>query len=377
MNATGIGFVMKRYVGAALVGLAAAACAGGAWAQNGGNGSAGWATQSQRGPAQVAQKPARKAPASKPQTADSGDADASVRQRVEQLEEQIVDLQVAIGTMESFAKGGARAQSMSGGGGGGTSAAPVVDLGSRMEAMETRVSALSRQIEQLSRQLRSLEARDGLSMPPAAAGPSPSYYDQSAPPVAAQAYGRGGDQIGGLIRGSVPSAPLPPLDGAQPVAAAPSPPRPAATSSAAPPVQAAPPSAQPAAYAGGNAKEIYDKAYGYLLRQEYGGAEQAFAGFLRQFPQHERAGHAQYWLGETYFVRGQYKEAASAFLAGYQTYAASEKAPDSLLKLGMSLGRLGQKQPACSALAELTVRFPNAPAHIVARAKSERARSGC
>ena len=86
---------------------------------------------------------------------------------------------------------------------------------------------------------------------------------------------------------------------------------------------------------------------------------------------------AQFWLGETYFARGQYKPAAGAFLKGYQTYARSTKAPDSVLKLGLSLDKLGQKDAACASYAELTVKFPNAPGHVKNRADTERRRLGC
>ncbi len=75
--------------------------------------------------------------------------------------------------------------------------------------------------------------------------------------------------------------------------------------------------------------------------------------------------------------RGQYKAAAGAFLKGYQTYGRSAKAPDSLLKLAMSLERLGQKDQACLSYGELGTKFPNAPAHVKARAQSERQRIGC
>ncbi|HEU4379123.1 MAG TPA: tetratricopeptide repeat protein, partial [Hyphomicrobiaceae bacterium] len=81
--------------------------------------------------------------------------------------------------------------------------------------------------------------------------------------------------------------------------------------------------------------------------------------------------------GESLFVRGQYRAAASAFLKGYQTYAKSEKAPESLLKLAMSLQRLGQKDAACSSFNELAVKFPNAPARVKSAVQSERQRAGC
>jgi TolA-binding protein len=76
-------------------------------------------------------------------------------------------------------------------------------------------------------------------------------------------------------------------------------------------------------------------------------------------------------------VRGQYKAAASSFLKGYQTYGNSPKAPDSLLKLAMSLDRLGQKDAACASFGELLTKFPTASSSVKARAQSERQRVGC
>ena len=87
--------------------------------------------------------------------------------------------------------------------------------------------------------------------------------------------------------------------------------------------------------------------------------------------------HGLVGLGETFYVRGQYRTAAAAFLKGYQDYAKSQKAPESLLKLAMSLHRLGQKDAACSSFTELATKYPTPPAHIRTLAQTERRRSGC
>ena len=76
-------------------------------------------------------------------------------------------------------------------------------------------------------------------------------------------------------------------------------------------------------------------------------------------------------------MRGLFRAAAGAFLKGYQTYTKSAKAPENLLKLAMSLQRLGQKDAACSSYSELTTKFPTAPAHVKATAQNERQRAGC
>ena len=98
---------------------------------------------------------------------------------------------------------------------------------------------------------------------------------------------------------------------------------------------------------------------------------------LVSFPAHKLAGNAQYWLGETFYVRRQFKQAAEAFLAGYTTYQESTKAPDSLLKLGMTLAAMGQKKTSCDAFKELAVKFPQAPQAIAKRVQIEKARVGC
>ena len=275
-----------------------------------------------------------------------GATDAQLRQRVEQLEEQLVDMQVLVGTLESLARGGGAASpSMrSAPAGGGLSGGEA----GRIDALETQVRALTAQIEQRSQQGGRPGGGGG------SFAPMPSQRDGLASSVGGGfgatvvTPGSGSDdQIGRFINED-PNTTAP----GQMAALAPS-------------------------GDDGNSKQAYETAYGYLLQQNYGAAEAAFDEFLKRYPNDALAGNAQYWLGESLYVRGQFKPAASAFLKGYQTYARSAKAPDSLLKLAMSLDRLGQREAACSSYAELSSRFPNAPSHVKTRAQTERQRVGC
>jgi TolA-binding protein len=75
-------------------------------------------------------------------------------------------------------------------------------------------------------------------------------------------------------------------------------------------------------------------------------------------------------------VQGRYKQAAQSFLTGFQDFPKSRKAPDSLLKLGLSLNRMGQKQQACAALLTVSEKFPKA-AEAKKRASAEAQRAGC
>jgi tol-pal system protein YbgF len=127
----------------------------------------------------------------------------------------------------------------------------------------------------------------------------------------------------------------------------------------------------------GNSQQQYDYARALLIQQDYAGAEKAFTAFVNTHPDDKLAGPAQYWLGETYYVRGNYDQSAKAFAEGYQRYPKSDKAPDTLLKLGMSLAQLKRTKDACVLYKELDTKYPSAPASVKQAAQRERQRAGC
>lgn len=282
--------------------------------------------------------------AAKPAATAAPSADAALRQRVEALEEQFVDLQVVVGTLDSFAKSnGAIPRS------GTAEVATGGNDQARLNSLEQQVRALTAQVQQLSDQIRAQggihRSEASVSMAPAMPAASPASAPTPKP-----------DTIEGVIAASNAAGGW------------------SAETAAAEPA----PAAAPAASADtGNPKQLYETAYGYLLQQDYGAAQTAFDEFLKRYPNDNLAGNAQFWLGESYFVRGQFKPAASAFLKGYTTYGQSAKAPDSLLKLAMSLNRMGQKDAACSSFNELNTRFPTASIDVKGRAAAERQRAGC
>ena len=301
--------------------------------------------------------------------------EAALRQRVEQLEEQLVDMQVVVGTLESLAKGAPApvgANSLGRGNAGAAAALNAADAG-RLDSLETQLQALAAQLETLQEQMRALAGRSGALAPSSTFGnaepPKGARVGEASPPppgragfgaVTVSPGGQGQrDDIDQLL--SQPGAP-PPMRGA----------------------------ARRRSDRGGGAlaqrcraggdvapKQLYETAYGYLLQRDYGAAEAAFEDFLQRFPSDPLAGNAQYWLGESLFVRGQYRSAAGAFLKGYQTYGRNAKAPESLLRLAMSLQRLGQKDAACSSFNELASKYPSAPPHVKTSAQAERQKAGC
>ena len=98
---------------------------------------------------------------------------------------------------------------------------------------------------------------------------------------------------------------------------------------------------------------------------------------MQQHPKDTLAPAAQYWLGETFYVRKDYTNAAAAFADGYEKYPKSPKGPDFLLKLGMSLANAGQKDNACRAYQRLDRDYPQATSEIRERSGAEKKRLGC
>jgi tol-pal system protein YbgF len=181
--------------------------------------------------------------------------------------------------------------------------------------------------------------------------------------------------------GSVPAPASAEVEAPQPlVRPAPAAPAPSAPAPATAAVQAPP---QKAAIGGGQVlplgtpQQQYDYARALLVQQDYVSAEHSFAAFVNTHPDDPLAGAAQYWLGETFYLRANYDAAARAFAEGYQKYPKGSKAPDSLLKLGMSLVQLNRKKDACTLFNELDQRYPGAATNVKQAVQRERQRAGC
>lgn len=127
-----------------------------------------------------------------------------------------------------------------------------------------------------------------------------------------------------------------------------------------------------------SAQEQYDSAMELLRAGDYGAAARGLELFLEINPDHPLAANAAYWRAESHYVRKNYAEAAAAFARNYRTYGKDAvKAPDNLLKLGMSLHGLGETDKACLSYEELAKEFPNAPTHIEQALARERDRAEC
>ena len=121
----------------------------------------------------------------------------------------------------------------------------------------------------------------------------------------------------------------------------------------------------------------YEFATSFLKVGDYNTAERALKEFVQTNPNHQLAGNAQYWFAETFRIRQLYVDAASAYLEGYQKYPKSEKAPDNLLKLGVSLVQIGEKDQGCMMITSLEKEYPDASQSILQKAKYEEKKFEC
>jgi len=121
----------------------------------------------------------------------------------------------------------------------------------------------------------------------------------------------------------------------------------------------------------------YEFATNLIKVGDYNTAERALREFVNTNPDHELAGSAQYWYAETFRIRQLYTDAASAYLEGYQKYPKSEKAPINLLKLGVSLVQIGEKDQGCLMIIGIQKQYPKASQSVLQKAKYEEKKFEC
>jgi tol-pal system protein YbgF len=315
----------------------------------------------------------------------------SVETQLQRLQRELSDLQRQV-------YGGAAPPAAA----GGTAASPAAHMQIQLNELESQIAELTGRIEDLGFRLDTVT--DRLDRLVADVDLRLRNLEQGGlPPVGAESPADGSGQLAAEPPMAQPPMAQPPAGqapSAQVPTGGPSPAQPGSLgtlresdlSTFQQQQQAAPPAAAPAspgaqqsaaapggvaALPGGTPQEQYDYAFGLLRQANYAGAEQAFSAFLAEHSAHALAGNAKYWLGETYYVRGNYQQAAVTFAEGFEAYPDNSKAPDNLLKLGMSLASLGSTQDACGTFDVLLDRYGDAPATILSRAQREAQRLGC
>ena len=124
-------------------------------------------------------------------------------------------------------------------------------------------------------------------------------------------------------------------------------------------------------------KEQYEFAVSFMKIGDYETAEFALKEFIEKNKDHDLAGNAQYWYGETFRIRQLYSDAATAYLDGYQNYPKSKKAPDNLLKLGITMVQLGEKDQGCKMISGVQKEYPKASKSVLQKAQYEQKKFKC
>ena len=198
---------------------------------------------------------------------------------------------------------------------------------------------------------RTIQANRGAETAPSTDVPENTGLGQPPKQLGSIDFDQGGNQVGGTVNpgAEVGSSPLPNVDAGK--------------------------ASQTASL--GSESDQYKAAYGHVLSGDYGTAEQEFTQYISQDPSSARAADANFWLGEALYSQGKYNEAAKTFLNAHQKFGTSEKAPEMLLKLGMSLAALDNTETACATLKEVSKRYPKASRAVITKVASEQKRLAC
>lgn len=280
-----------------------------------------------------------------PLAAGAADID-EVEDKLERVERDLRDLQYEV------YKGNPPASS----GGVGGPPGGVGTGGARLNDVEQSLRELRGQVETLSFQVRQLTEQVEIAR-------KESNY-------------RLGALEGGAPAGSVPM-------GAPPAGPAPKPTSLTASNNQPPALKTGTLGTLPAAAAqsdvegGPSPRQQYDAAMDLLSRAQYVEAQGAFRGFVAANPADELAGPAQYWVGDIAFTQKDYQGAARAFADVLKRYSKTARAPDAMLKLGLSLLELGQKKEGCTTLGAIKSKYPSANKAIFDRASRRAAEAKC
>lgn len=124
-------------------------------------------------------------------------------------------------------------------------------------------------------------------------------------------------------------------------------------------------------------QELYRNSYEFILSGDYGTAEAGFRDYIDRFPADAQSADAHYWLGESLLGQERYRDAAEVFVAANRSFPNSRRSPDMLLKLGVSMAALNQRDVACATFGKISQRYPQVSPSLKERVKQEQALAGC
>lgn len=234
----------------------------------------------------------------------------------------------------------------------------------KFDDMEQSLRRLTGEVEQLGFDVKKLQEqyatfqRDTQFRLSALEGGAPASFSGLTPPPAAPATAGGPAPMTLNPAGPAPrgTAPGPGTLGTIPAGSAP---------------------ALAAAPAVGTPDDQYNAALNLLSKQQYAEAQTAFRSFAAANPKHRLAGTAQFFAADIDFVQKNYPAAAQGFTTVLRGFPTSPRAPDAMLKLGLSLLQAGDKKNGCLTLGAIKQKYPSANGEIINRAGRARLQNNC
>lgn len=126
-----------------------------------------------------------------------------------------------------------------------------------------------------------------------------------------------------------------------------------------------------------NPNELYNAAYQYILAGDYRSAEAGFRAHIERYPADPMTSDARYWLGEALYGQERYAESATVFIDMQRDYPDSKRGAENMLKLGMAMAKLNDREVACATFAKVATRFPSAAPVVLKRVEEERKLNHC
>ncbi|MBV9287107.1 MAG: tol-pal system protein YbgF [Hyphomicrobiales bacterium] len=263
----------------------------------------------------------------------------------------------------------------------------------RIEELENHERLLE---EQLQRVRQDVEYRSGAHMgvvtapPPGAVAEAPEALPAPAIEGPAPLKPRKSDAFNPDVNPNAPGAPQPlgatvpsaPIARPLPAPASPATPVGAPLELGRTPAPAAPAPSGPLLTGSGVAmidqpREQFNSALQAFQTGQYQQAEEGFKAFMAANPSHKLTPDAVFYIGETYFQRSRPREAAEQYLKVTTDYSKSNRAPESMVRLGQTLAALGNPQEACATFAEFGKRYPSATPSVKRLAEREMAKDHC
>ena len=127
---------------------------------------------------------------------------------------------------------------------------------------------------------------------------------------------------------------------------------------------------------GASEQATYDAAMAALRGGNYDKAAATFREVVTNYPSGDLAGNAQFWIGESYYTKGDLENAIPAYRKVLSDWPQSRKAPDALVKLGFSLSDLKRNGEARNTLEDVVRRYPGTPAAQLATDRLKRLPAG-